>query len=308
MTLKSLIQLVRPEQWVKNVFIFLPLFFHGQLFDINLLLQCVIAFFAFSFAASSIYCFNDVYDIEADLLHPEKCKRPIASGVISVKMAYVVMAVCFILSMSILFFLGGTATYSLMALIAFYYVMNIAYCVKLKRYTIVDVIIISTGFILRILVGGIATGIWISEWIVIMTFLLALFLAFAKRRDDVVLYQNTGVLPRKNTNRYNLDFMNQVMTVISTITIVAYIMYTMSPDVVARFQSRHIYLTTVFVLMGIIRYLQVTIVDLKSGNPTTILLKDRFIQICIIGWIVSFIIIIYIWKEKHLLFSTLMGQ
>jgi len=156
------------------------------------------------------------------------------------------------------------------------------------------VIVISVGFVLRILVGGTATGIWLSEWIIMMTFLLALFLAFAKRRDDVILYQNTGVLPRKNTNRYNLDFMNQVMMIVSTITIIAYIMYTLSPDVIERFHNRHIYITAVFVLVGIIRYLQVTIVDLKSGNPTTILLKDRFIQFCIAGWIVSFLIIIYL--------------
>jgi len=294
MSLKNFIQLIRPEQWAKNLFVFLPLFFHGQLFDVSPLLQCAVAFLAFSFAASSIYCFNDIYDVEADRLHPKKCKRPIASGAISVKTAYAVMAICFVLSMIIIFLFGGTAKYMLMALIAFYYVMNIAYCVKLKRYAIIDVLIISIGFVLRVLVGGIATDIWLSEWIVIMTFLLALFLAFAKRRDDVVLYQNTGVSPRKNTNRYNLDFMNQVMTVVSTVTIIAYIMYTLSPDVIERFNSRYIYITAVFVLAGIIRYLQVTIVDLKSGNPTTILLKDRFIQLCIAGWALTFLVIIYL--------------
>lgn len=294
MLFKSLIQLLRPEQWAKNLFIFLPLFFSGQLLNVNLLLQCVVAFFAFSFMASSIYCFNDIYDVEADRLHPTKCKRPITSGKISVITAYAVMTACFALSLSVLFLFGGAEKFSLMGLIVFYFVMNIAYCVKLKRYAIVDVIVISIGFVLRILVGGTATGIWLSEWIIIMTFLLALFLAFAKRRDDVVLYQNTGVSPRKNTNRYNLDFMNQVMTVVSTITVVAYIMYTLSPDVIERFHSRNIYITAVFVLMGIIRYLQITIVDLKSGSPTAILLKDRFIQFCIAGWIVLFLIIIYL--------------
>jgi len=294
MAIKSLIQLIRPEQWTKNIFIFLPLFFSGQLLNVSLLLQCVVAFFAFSFSASSIYCFNDIYDVEADRQHPKKCKRPITSGKISVITAYAVMTVCFALSMAILFLFGSAEKFSLIGLIAFYFVINIAYCVKLKRYAIIDVIVISVGFVLRILVGGTATGIWLSEWIIMMTFLLALFLAFAKRRDDVVLYQNTGVSPRKNTNRYNLDFMNQVMTVVSTVTIIAYIMYALSPDVIERFHSRNIYITAVFVLVGIIRYLQVTIVDLKSGNPTTILLKDRFIQVCIAGWIVSFLIIIYL--------------
>jgi 4-hydroxybenzoate polyprenyltransferase len=294
MQIKFLIQLLRPEQWVKNLFVFLPLYFSGQLLNIDLFLLCIVAFLAFSFAASSIYCFNDIYDVETDRLHPKKCKRPIATGKITVKAAYVVMAICFALSLSILFCFGSKAKLMLMALISLYYLMNIAYSVKLKHYAIVDVIVISMGFVLRILTGGAATGIWLSEWIIMMTFLLALFLAFAKRRDDVVLYQNKGISPRKNTNRYNLDFMNQVITIISAVTIIAYIMYTLSPDVIERFHSKNIYITTVFVLVGIIRYLQITIVDLKSGNPTTILLKDRFIQLCVAGWIISFLIIIYL--------------
>jgi len=181
----------------------------------------------------------------------------------------------------------------LMGLISFYYVMNIAYCVRLKQYAIIDVIIVSLGFVLRIWVGGVAAGISLSEWVIIMTFLLALFLAFAKRRDDVILYENTGVSQRKNTNRYSLDFMNQVITVIAATTIVSYIMYTLSREVVERFGSRYIYFTAIFVLMGIIRYLQITIVDSKSGSPTKVLLRDRFIQCCIVGWIGLFIVIIY---------------
>ena len=116
-----------------------------------------------------------------------------------------------------------------------------------------------------------------------MTFLLALFLAFAKRRDDVVLYQETGVLPRKNVSRYNLDFMNQALTIVSAVTLVAYVMYTVSDDVMKQFNSQYIYLTTVFVLAGILRYLQITIVDVKSGSPTKVLMKDRFVQLCIVG-------------------------
>ena len=227
-------------------------------------------------------------------MHPIKCKRPIACGAISIKTAYAIMAACLASSILILFFFGGKHQYEIMALIALYYLLNIAYCIRLKQFVIIDVFIISTGFVLRILVGGIAAGVWLSEWIVIMTFLLALFLAFAKRRDDVLIYQETGISQRKNINRYNLDFMNQVMTVISTITIVAYLMYTLSPDVIERFHSRHIYLTTIFVLLGIIRYLQVSLVDSKSGSPTKILLTDKYIQFCIVGWIVLFLIFIYL--------------
>jgi decaprenyl-phosphate phosphoribosyltransferase len=290
-----LVKLLRPTQWAKNLFIFLPLFFHGKLLDIGLFLQCTAAFFAFCFAASSIYCFNDIYDVEADRLHPSKCKRPIASREISINTGYVISGLCFIISIAILcIYFTDKQLYLLIALIVFYFLMNIAYCIKLKSYAIVDVIIISIGFVLRICVGGQATGIWLSEWIVIMTFLLALFLAFAKRRDDVILYEQTGVQQRNNTNRYNLEFMNQVMTSVCTITIIAYIMYTLSPEVMARFQTKHLYLTSIFVLTGIIRYLQVTIVYLKSESPTNILLKDRFIQLCIFAWMVSFLVIIYL--------------
>jgi decaprenyl-phosphate phosphoribosyltransferase len=295
MTLKSLVQLLRPAQWLKNLFIFLPLFFSGQLFELNLLFQCVCTFFAFSFVASSIYCFNDIYDVEADRLHPEKSKRPIATNAITIRAGYLVMFLSFTASMLILYlFFDGNQRYILLGLISFYFLMNIAYCVKLKNYAIIDVIIISIGFVLRIWVGGQATDVLLSEWIIMMTFLLALFLAFAKRRDDVVLYQQIGIISRNHTQRYNLEFLNQIMTVISTVTIIAYIMYTLSPEVMARFESRYVYLTSLFVLMGIIRYLQVTIVDSKSGSPTKVLIKDKFIQLCIASWIISFLILIYL--------------
>ena len=287
-------QILRPHQWLKNIFVFLPLFFGGQLLNLDLLLQCFVAFFAFSFVASAIYCLNDIYDVEIDKLHPEKCKRPLASGAISKQMVYVLMAVCVAISLTLLFVCAGAARFELMGIICFYFCMNVAYCFKLKQIAILDVLIIAVGFVLRIWVGGIATGIELSEWIIIMTFLLALFLGFAKRRDDVVLYESTGVAPRVHTNRYNLDFLNQVMTIISTITIVAYIMYTLSPAVIERLGSRYVYVTAVFVLTGIIRYLQITIVDLKSGNPTKVLIRDRFLQACIVGWVASFLFIIYV--------------
>ncbi|MDR2584035.1 MAG: decaprenyl-phosphate phosphoribosyltransferase [Fibromonadaceae bacterium] len=289
-----MLKLLRPEQWTKNMFIFMPVFFGGQLLNISVLLSCTVAFIAFSLAASSIYCFNDICDVELDKLHPEKCKRPIASGIISKKTAYIIMAVCFLFSMLILLFFGGNSGKVLIELVVFYYVMNLAYSVRLKEYAIVDVIIISIGFVLRVWIGGITSNIWLSEWIIIMTFLLSLFLAFAKRRDDVILYENTGTFPRKNTRKYNLEFMNQVITFVAAITVIAYIMYTLSPDVIERFHSKHIYFTSVFVLMGIIRYLQLTIVYLKNGDPTKILLNDRFIQCCIVGWVGLFVIFIYL--------------
>ena len=184
--------------------------------------------------------------------------------------------------------------WQVIGIIAFYYLMNIAYCIKLKQIALVDVFVIAIGFVLRILVGGFATGIWISHWIVLMTFLLALFLAFAKRRDDVVIYSETGVKARKNINRYNLEFMNQAIAIVASITMVCYIMYTVSDAVITRMKTPYLYATSIWVLAGIIRYLQLTIVDVKSGSPTKVLMKDRFVQACILGWILFFFIIIYV--------------
>ena len=292
--MKSILLLLRPQQWLKNGFIFLPIFFDHKLTEVNYLLPAVIAFFTYSFAASGIYCLNDLIDVEADRRHPKKCKRPIASGKISKTMAVVLVALCLFASIASVFLIDGYARYKVMTIVGIYFIMNIAYCLKLKQMAIVDVFIIAVGFVLRIFVGGFATDIILSQWIVLMTFLLALFLAFAKRRDDVVIYEDTGVLARKNVNRYNLPFMNQVIGVVSSITMVCYIMYTVDTEVISRMGSRYVYLTSIFVLAGIIRYLQLTIVDVKSGSPTKVLMHDRFVQYCIAGWILSFVLIIYV--------------
>ncbi|MDR2971121.1 MAG: UbiA prenyltransferase family protein [Bacteroidales bacterium] len=288
------LQLLRPYQWIKNAFIFLPLFFNGQLLNLSLVVACIVGFVAFALAASSIYCFNDIIDAKIDRAHPINKKRPIASGIISVQWAYILMAFCLILSIAIILLFGNETKYAVLELILFYYILNIAYTLVLKKIPIIDVMIISIGFVLRIFVGGMATHIELSEWIIIMTFLLALFLAFAKRRDDVILYENEGVVIRKNANRYNLAFMNQVLSVIAAVTIIAYLMYTLSPDIIKQYNSKNVYLTSFFVIAGIIRYLQITIVDLKSENPTKIIYKDLFIQFCIIGWIGSFLLLIYL--------------
>lgn len=289
---KKIITLLRPHQWLKNVFIFLPLFFDKHLTDFEYIIPTLVTFFSFSFAASGIYCFNDIYDAEVDKLHPKKKKRPIASGYIS-KTVGIFIALLSVIA-SYLLILCCTQFYIEQSLIiTLYILMNILYCVKLKHFALVDVFIIAIGFVLRVLIGGVSTSIYLSQWIVLMTFLLALFLAFAKRRDDVVIYEGQGVKLRKNINRYNLQFMNQAITIVATITMVCYIMYTVSDEVILRFNTRYLYMTSIFVLAGILRYLQITIVDTKSGSPTSILIKDRFIHACIFSWIIAFLIIIY---------------
>lgn len=292
--MKDIILLLRPQQWLKNSFVFLPLFFHGDLANIPLLSRAFVAFLCYSFAASSIYCFNDIHDVEADRKHPVKCKRPIAAGRISVSSAYGIMGFMALLSLLVAYSGLGECRLEAMGVIGFYYLMNLAYCVRLKQLALVDMFVIALGFVLRVVLGGISVGVELSHWIVVMTFLLALFLALAKRRDDVVLYAESGVTPRKNVNRYNLEFMNQCLTVVSAVMLVAYILYTVSDEVMTRFGSHYVYLTTVFVLAGVIRYMQITIVDKKSGSPTKVLVKDHFIQLCIVGWVAAFLVLIYL--------------
>jgi len=294
-TMTDTLRLMRIEQWMKNTFIFLPMFFDRHLLEWAYWQPSLIAFIAFSLAASGIYCFNDIYDVDSDRMHPKKCMRPIASGAISVPQGYAIMVACWLISAAVVMmdmFLLRNCTY-LWAIILFYVVMNLVYTVCLKRVPILDVFIIAIGFVLRIFAGGMNAGIFISHWIVLMTFLLALFLAFAKRRDDVVEWEMTGKSRRDGINRYNSAFMNQAITIVASLTMVCYIMYTISDSVMERMGSQYLYLTSFFVLAGIIRYLQITIVDVNSGSPTKVLLKDHFIQLCIAGWLIAFGIILY---------------
>lgn len=291
--MRNIIRLTRPYQWIKNMFIFMPMFFGGALTDMNALKATVLAFFAYSFAASSIYCYNDIIDVEDDRRHSEKCKRPIASGAISIPVGYGIMVFMMCLS-ALMVSLLGERWWHLGLVILCYYIMDIAYCRILKRYAIVDVFILAFGFVMRILAGSAATGIVASNWLVMMTFLLTLLLSFAKRRDDVVKMMATGEAPRHNTHRYNLTFINQAITVTASVTIVCYIMYTISPEVTGRTNFQYVYLTTILVLLGLMRYMQLTSVDGKSGDPTKLLYRDRFLQLVIVLWLLAYGIIIYV--------------
>ena len=291
--MKEYLRLVRGEQWAKNLFIFLPLFFNAEVTKTLQLGLCLLCFAGFSLVASSVYCLNDVIDVAEDRKHPEKSKRPVASGRISKRAA---------VTLAILLFCGGMAVVLISRLpanvvfvILIYYFLNLAYIYALKHIAILDILCIAFGFVLRVVSGGFATGITLSHWIVLMTFLLASFLACAKRRDDVLHYMNEQVVTRKNVTRYNTAFLNVMMSLTATITILCYIMYTVDKEVIERFNGNpYIYVTSIFVIAGILRYLQIAMVEGSSGNPTRIFLKDRFIQCCILGWILAFVFIIYV--------------
>ena len=286
----NILKILRPHQWVKNTFIFIPLFFGGSLFDMADWTSSLVAFVAFSFAASAIYSINDIVDVEADKKHPKKCKRPIAAGLVSKRQASLLAIILAIAALDLRFLVNN---WMLSVVIALYLAMNLCYCIRLKHYAIIDVCLVALGFVMRIVAGGVATDIVLSRWIVMMTFLLTLFLSFAKRRDDVLIMNETGMAPRKNTSRYNLTFINQAITITGGVMLVCYIMYTVSPEVIERFNSPNLYMTSFFVILGLLRYIQLTVVDERSGEPTRLVLSDRLIQLIIAGWIISFAIIIY---------------
>lgn len=279
---------MRPHQYIKNFFVFAPLFFSGMLLNLEAVYNASLAFITFSIAASAIYILNDIKDVKEDRAHPTKKNRPIASDSISILMAWILFLFFLFVALVSAFFISPYLTY----VVLFYIVLNIFYSLGLKHVPIVDINTIAVGFVLRIFAGSVVIGVVPSMWIILITFLLALFLALAKRRDDVLL-SSQGLQTRKNIDGYNLEFVNAAMMIMSSVVIVSYIFYTISSEVQSRLQTDYLYLTVIFVIIGIMRYMQITFVENNSGSPTKIVLRDRFLQITILLWAVSFGLIIY---------------
>jgi len=287
--LSDIIKLMRPHQYIKNLFIFLPLFFSMKIMDIDLLVNTCLAFISFSLIASAVYIMNDYFDIESDKLHPSKCTRPLVSGSVSKSEAIITTLLLLVLGSMMMYYLSMKAFFILLV----YVLINILYSLYLKHIAILDVVTIAIGFVLRIFVGTSVTMLNASKWIVVMTFLLALFLALAKRRDDVLLFNKTGQKMRKVIDGYNLNFVDKAMTLMAGIVIVSYLMYCVSPEVILRTGSDKLYLTLIYVIIGIMRYMQITFVEESSESPTKILIQDKMMQVIIILWIITFGIILY---------------
>jgi len=292
--MKKYIKLLRVEQWVKNLFVFIPLFFSGNVTHLGFLYKSIFAFVVFSLTASSIYILNDYKDIESDKKHPEKCKRPLASGAISKSTA---IAIFLTLVLSVLFLIiFGQEIFQRQFLkfsiiIASYFIMNIAYTIHLKHVAIVDIFIISIGFVLRVLAGGYATGIITSQWAILLTFVLALVLAVGKRRGELINAEISGKT-RKALDGYNVQFADIVLSVSITLAIICYLMFTLTPEVQERFGKRVFY-TVLFVVFAFLRYLQQTLVYNRTESPTKIVYKDRYIQVTLFLWLTAFLLQIY---------------
>lgn len=289
MNLSDIIKLCRVHQWVKNGFIFLPAFF-GQALSGETGIQLFLGFLCFSFLASAVYIFNDVIDAPADRLHNEKKHRPIASGAVSAGTAYVVTGTLVVISLSGAFFIKEM----FLAACGVYLFQNILYSTWLKKFALIDITIISLGFLIRLFAGGVIAEVPISSWMYIMAFLLAMLLALGKRRDDLIILKNEGTEVRKSVKGYSLEYVNIVSVMLSAVTLVAYIMYTLSPEVIERVGNNHVYVTSLFVFLGLMRYLQLALVYESTGNPTMIMLKDNPTRLTVLGWLLTFGYLLYL--------------
>ena len=289
--MKHYIKLLRPKQWAKNLFLFVPLFFAGRFFELDEIVLLTAGFFSFSFLASSIYIINDYRDIEDDKKHPEKHRRPLASGAVNKTYALVLSVSLTIIGFTIAYIVDKSGKFLFIS--GIYYIMNLLYSFGLKNIAIVDILILAAGFVLRVKGGAELAHLNTTEWFIIMTFLLALFMAIAKRRDDVMLKISTGTEMRKSMKGYSLEFLNMMLGLFCAILIVSYINFTVTPAAHEKYGFRLFY-TSLFVIAALMRYLQITFIHNKAGSPTDVLYKDRFIQITLLLWAASFFVILYL--------------
>jgi 4-hydroxybenzoate polyprenyltransferase len=283
------IELIRVNNWVKNLFILLPLFFSAELFDSIKFLKIFYSIIGFSLVTSFVYIINDIFDIEFDKIHSEKKHRPIPAGKISITQSLIIGAFALSLGLTVLW----TISFNSFLFTIIYILLNILYSVILKQLPIVDFIIVALGFVIRILIGGDIGNIELTQWMIVMVFLLSLFIAVTKRRDDVCEYELKKKINRKVVLKYTVEYMDKLITIISSTLLVSYLLFITSESVISRYPSKYLIVSFLFVLVGIFRYNQITYVENKSGSPVKIFFKDIFLQITLLLWVLTFFLVIY---------------
>lgn len=267
----------------------MPLFFAGLIDDWVLLFDVAVVFIGFCCATSAVYIFNDLQDLDEDRAHPNKKNRPLASGRISIQIAIKLMILLLLFAGIILTYMSQRA----LMVTCLYVFMNVLYSLLLKRLAIIDVCIIALGFVLRLAVGSSAANVPLSLWIIVMTFLLALFLALAKRRDDVRYYEMTGEKRRAAVRGYHLINIDASLILIAIITAITYVLYTFSDEIVRRLNTDYLFLSAVFVCMGLSRYLFITIVKGEGRSPVAAILSDKLLQMSVVLWLFYFSWVLY---------------
>ncbi|MBI1807544.1 MAG: decaprenyl-phosphate phosphoribosyltransferase [Ignavibacteria bacterium] len=280
---------MRLQQWIKNFFLFAALVFSGRLFHPDDLVLTLEGFFLFSFISSSVYILNDIIDLEKDKLHPVKSKRPLPSGTLSVSAAYRAAAL-----LSIAGIVGGC--YLRMEfgwILIAYVIINVAYTLKLKQIVILDAMTIAAGFVLRVVAGAALINVPTSEWLIICTVLLSLFLGFSKRRQELTVLEGQANTHRAVLEHYSPYFLDQMIGIVTATTVMSYALYTISEETVKKFGTTNLIYTVPFVLYGIFRYLYLVHKKEEGGNPTKVALTDWPLLINIVLWIITASIIIY---------------
>ncbi len=287
--LPAWLELARPHQWVKNGFLVVPICLSPGLLSIENLGRVGLGTIVFCLLASAVYALNDVKDCEADRAHPVKRSRPVASGRITPRSGLWLSGSLIAVGLPLGFALSAGMGLVCLAYIA----LNLAYTIHLKHQSILDVMAIAMCYVLRVYAGSWLIGIEPTAWLIIFTGLLAMFIAFAKRRDDVS--RALTVLHRPSLDGYNQSFLDIAIAITLGALVALYCVYSASPEVSVRYQTEHMHFTIPFVLAGVLRYLQATVVEQESGEPTRLLVRDRVLIACISGWVATFIAVIYHW-------------
>ena len=292
--MKMYFELLRIKSWVKNGFLFLPLVFALKLLEQDLFISVVIAFFSFSFCSSFIYIINDVLDAKADALHPRKKNRPIPSGKISSRLALMIGVGCLAVSFGLVFSFAISVFFSYVLLC--YLFLNVAYVLVLKNIHLIELFVVAINFVLRVLAGCFVINVAPSNWILVVTFFLSLLLVLVKRRAELVVLGTNAAAHRKVLKYYSEGFLDKLILIAATITITAYILYSIDPKVTFLLKTNSLIYTSVFVVIGVFRFVQLS--EGKEfegeGDPTTLLFKDRFTQLVLLAWLISLFLLLYV--------------
>jgi len=290
MKLKAILRSMRPAQWTKNLSVFAALVFAQKFFSVPLFLKSLAAFLVFCLISGGLYIFNDLRDREEDRAHPKKSQRPIARGEVSSSEALAAFLVLEGGSLAAAFFLNR----NFFIAVLIYFVLQLAYSLKLKQVVILDIFVIAAGFVIRVVAGGLVIAVPISSWLLICTTLLALFLAMSKRRHELVLLEEKAIDHRPILKEYSAYLLDQMIAVVTASTLIAYCLYTISAETVAKFGTEHLVWTSAFVLYGIFRYLYLVHRQGKGGSPEELVLQDKPLLLNVLLWIAAVILIIYL--------------
>jgi 4-hydroxybenzoate polyprenyltransferase len=290
--LKALIKTMRPRQWVKNGFVFFALIFDRQLFLLDPFLRTLAGFFLFCLISSAVYLFNDIADVDADRNHPEKKFRPIASGQLPIRVAWMAALLLVMICLPLAYWLS----LGFCVVLTTYLVINLLYSRWLKHVPILDVMIIALGFVLRVAAGVMLITVErFSPWLYVITLLFSLYIGLGKRRAEISLLSQGAVAHRKVLDGYTLPLLDQYITIVSGMTIIAYSLYTFSaPNLPA---NHTMMLTIPFVIYGIFRYLQLIQIGHAAGSPDEVALKDRPLQITVVLWMLAVMAVFYLSRE-----------